>query len=109
MKPYIKISSKFTKNSYQNTLESKSKNENFDDYQNASFPILKKTRLKHPQNLLFGHFNVNLIGNKFETVQEIFQNTYDIFFVCETKLIPPSQTSSLVFPNIEISKRVKRT
>ena len=44
---------KFTKNSFQNTLESIS--ENFDDHKNVSFPIFKNIKSKHPKNLFFGH------------------------------------------------------
>ena len=36
--------------------------------------------------LFVGQLNVDSIRNKFETVQEIIQNTFDIFLVCETKI-----------------------
>ena len=35
---------------------------------------------------LFVQLNVNSIRSKFESVQEIIQNTFDIFLVCETKI-----------------------
>ena len=54
--------------------------------ENISFPFLKKIRSKHPKNLFFGQLNVNSIRNKFESVQEIPQNTFDIFLVCDTKI-----------------------
>ena len=62
------------------------KSDNHDNDENISFPFLKKIRSKHPKNLFFGQLNVNSIRNKFESVQEIIQNTFDIFLVCETKI-----------------------
>ena len=62
-----------------------SKSDNRDNYENISFPFLKKIRSKHPKNLFFGQLNVNSIRNKFESVQEIIQNTFDIFLACMTK------------------------
>ena len=51
-----------------------------------SFPFLKKIRSKHPKNLFFGQLNVNSMRNKFESVQEIIQNTFEVFVICETKI-----------------------
>ena len=79
------------------SLESKSGNH--DNYENISFPFLKKIRSKHPKNLFFGQLNMNSIGNKFESVQEIVQNTFDIFLTCETKIDSslPNQQFCLIF------------
>ena len=47
------------------------------------------SKRKSGQNMLklfVGQLNVDSIRNKFETVQEIIQNTFDIFLVCETKI-----------------------
>ena len=68
----------------EDSLESKSDSHENDE--NISFPFLKKIRSKHSKNLFFGQLNVNSIRNKFESVQEIVQNTFDIFLVCETKI-----------------------
>ena len=76
--------SETTKYVPEDSLESKSDSHENDE--NISFPFLKKIRSKHPENLFFGQLNVNSIRNKFESVQEIVQNTFDIFLVCETKI-----------------------
>ena len=56
--------SETTKYLPEDYLESKS--DNHENYENISFPFLKKIRSKHPKNLFFGQLNVNLIRNKFE-------------------------------------------
>ena len=63
-----------------------SKSDDHENDENISFPFLKKITSKHPKNLFFGQLNVNSIRNKFESVQEIIQNTFDIFLVYETKI-----------------------
>ena len=63
-----------------------SKTDNHENDENISFSFFKKIKSKHPKNFFFGQLNVNSIRNKFESVQEIVQNTFDIFLVCETKL-----------------------
>ena len=65
-------------------MEIKIDNHENDEF--ISFPFLKKIRSKHPKNLFFRQLNVNSIRNKFDSVQEIVQNTFDIFLVCETKI-----------------------
>ena len=78
------------KNLLEDTLESKSDNHKNDE--NIPFPFLKKIKSEYPKNF-FGQLNVNLIRNKFESVQEIIQKTFDIFLCCETK------TDYSSFPN----------
>ena len=68
----------------EDILESKS--DNHDNDENISSPFLKKIKSEHPKNLFFRQFNVNSIRNKFESVQEINQNTFDFFCACETKI-----------------------
>ena len=62
-----------------------SKSDNHDNDENIPFPFLKKIKSEHPKNLFFGQLNANSIRNKFESVQEIIQNTFDIFLACDTK------------------------
>ena len=62
-----------------------SKSDNRDNDEKISFPFLKKIRSEHSKNLIFRQLNVNSIRNKFESVQEIIQNTFDIFLACMTK------------------------
>ena len=83
--------SETTKYLPENSLESKS--DKHDNTENIPFPFLKKIKSKHPKNLFFGQLNGNSIRNKSESVQEIIQNAFDIFLVCESKI-----DSS--FPNI---------
>ena len=76
--------SKFSNYLSQDALKGKSKSHI--NFENLLFPFLKKTKSKHPKNLFFGHVNINSIRNKFESVQEIIQNTFDIFLFSETKI-----------------------
>ena len=48
----------------------------------ANSVIIKKTS----KNLCFVHLNINWVRSKFESVQEIIQNTFDISLVCENKI-----------------------
>ena len=68
------------------------------NFENLSFSFLKKAKAKHPKNLFFGHLHINSIRNKFESVQEIIQNTFDIFLFSETKIDSsfPSQQFSIL-------------
>ena len=56
------------------------------NFENFIVFILKKTKSKHPKNLFFGDVNINSIRSKFESVQEIIKNTFDIFLLSETKI-----------------------
>ena len=76
--------SELAKNLLEDTLESKS--DSHDNDETISIPFLKKIRSEHPKSLFFGQLNMNSIGNKFDSVQEIIQNTFDIFLACETKI-----------------------
>ena len=49
------------------------------------FSYLGESQVRTSKNLFYGQLNVNSIRIKFESVQEINQNTFDIFLVCETK------------------------
>ena len=82
--PETELNSKFSNNLSQDTLKGEVKSHiNFED---LLFSFLKKTKSKHPKNLFFGHVNTNSIRNTFESVQEIIQNTFDIFVFSETKI-----------------------
>ena len=61
---------------------------------------------KSSQNVLKTYFldNVNSIRSKFESVQEIIQNTFDIFLASKTK-IDSSSLSDIVFTS-EISNKL---
>ena len=92
--PETESNSKFSNNLSQDTLKGKGKSHI--NFENLSFSFLKKTKSKHPKNLFSGHANINSIRNKFESVQEITQNTFRTFFFSETKIdssIPNQQFS----------------
>ena len=42
--------------------------------------------MKHPENIFFGQLNVNSIANKFVSIQELVQSTFDIFLIKGTKI-----------------------
>ena len=80
----IESNSELAKNLLEDILESKG--DNHDNDENIPFPFLKKIKSEHPKNLFFEQPNVNSVTNKFESVEEVIQNTFDIFLVCETKI-----------------------
>ena len=51
-----------------------------------AFASAKSIKAKHPENLFFGHLNVNSICNKFVSIQELIQRTFDLFLISETKI-----------------------
>ena len=57
-----------------------------DDGDVISFPELKKVRSKNPKKIYFGNLNVISIRNKFESVQEIINDTFNIFLINLTKI-----------------------
>ena len=82
-----------------------SKSDSHENDENMSFPFLKKITSKHPKNLFFGQLNVNSVRNKFESVQEIVQNTFDIFLVCETKIDSSFSNQQLCIPEYRIFRK----
>ena len=75
-----------------------SKSDNHDNDENIPFSLLKEMKSEHPKKLFFGQLNVNSIRNKFESVQEIIQNTFDIFLVCQTKIDSSFQNQQFFIP-----------
>ena len=60
------------------------------------FKTLRDLRSKHPKNVFLGHLNVNSLRIKFESLNELIKDTFDIFLVTESKLdcsFPDSQFS----------------
>ena len=82
-----------------------SKSDNHDNDENIPFSFLKKIKSEHPKNLFFGQLHVNPIRNKFESVQEILQNTFDIFLVCETKIDSPFLNQQFCIPQYRIFRK----
>ena len=50
-----------------------------------TFTTLRGLRSKHPKNVLLGHLNVNTLKNKFEPLDELTKDTFDVFLVSESK------------------------
>ena len=50
------------------------------------FKTLRDLRSKHPKNVFLGHLNVNSLRIKFESLNELIKDTFDIFLVTESKL-----------------------
>ena len=50
---------------------------------------MRKLKAKRATNILFGHLNINSLQNKFEYLQEIIKNMFDVFLVSECKLDLP--------------------
>ena len=48
---------------------------------------------------------MNSIRNKFESVQEIIQNTFDIFLVCETKIDSSFPNQQFCIPEYRIFRK----
>ena len=46
-----------------------------------TFKTLLGLRSKHPKNAFLGHLNVNSLRNKFESLNELIKDTFDIFLV----------------------------
>ena len=60
------------------------------------FPELKHFCLNNPKNLILGHLNINALSNKFETMKNIIEDTFDTFLISDTKIensFPNSQFS----------------
>ena len=51
-----------------------------------AFASAKSIKAKHPENLFFGHLNVNSIRNKFVSIQELIKRTFDLLLISETKI-----------------------
>ena len=82
-----------------------SKSDKHDNTENIPFPFLKKIKSKHPKHLFFGQLNGNSIRNKSESVQEIIQNAFDIFLVCESKIDTSFPNQQFCVPEYRIFRK----
>ena len=46
---------------------------------------IRKLKLSNPHKIIPGHLHVNSLRNKFESIVDVIQGTFDIFLVSETK------------------------
>ena len=66
-----------------------------------TYKTLRGLRSKHPKNVFLGHLNVNLLRNKFESLNELIK---DIFLWIESKLDSSFSDSQFLVPGYRIVK-----
>ena len=59
----------------------------------------KWCKLQNPKNVVIGHFNVNSLRNKSDTVEELVQNEIDIYFLSEKEKNRWSISKSTIYDN----------
>ena len=63
---------------------------------------LRGLRSKHPKNDFLGHLNVITLRNKFESLDELIKDTFDVFLVSESKLDSSFSDSQFSIPDYYI-------
>ena len=61
------------------------------------FKTMRDLRSKYLKNVFLGHLNINSLRNKFESVNKLIKDTFNIFLLSESKLdstFPDSQFSA---------------
>ena len=74
-------------------------------FENLFIFFLKRTKSKPPKNLYFRHLNINSIRNKFDSVQEIIQNTFHIFLFTKTKTDSSFPSQQFSIPEYQIFQK----
>ena len=69
------------------------------------FKTLRDLRSKHPKNVFLGHLNVNSLRIKFESLNELIKDTFDIFLVTESKLDSSFPDSQFSIPGCRIVRK----
>ena len=69
------------------------------------FNTLRDLRSKHPKNVFLGHLNVNSLRIKFESLNELIKDTFDIFLVTESKLDSSFPDSQFSIPGCRIVRK----
>ena len=62
-------------------------------------------RSRHHKNVFLGYINVNLLGNKFESLNELIKDTFHIFLVSESKLPSSFPDSQFSIPGYRIVRK----
>ena len=47
---------------------------------------IRQLKLSNPHKIILGHLNINSLRNKFESIADVIQGTFDIFLLSETKI-----------------------
>ena len=63
-----------------------------------TFRTIDGLRNKHPKNALLRYLNVNSLRNKFEFINELTRDTFDIFLVTKSKLDPTVSENRFSLP-----------
>ena len=66
--------------------KSKISDNQFNTMQENPIDSIRKLKLSNPHKIILNHFNVNSLRNKFESVADVIQGTFDIFLLSELKL-----------------------
>ena len=62
-------------------------------------------RASNPHKIMLGHLNVNSLRNKFESIADIIQGTFDIFLLSETKIDESFPDKLFCFNNFRIFRK----
>ena len=65
-------------------------------------------RSKHPKNVFLGHLNVNSLQNKFESLNKLIKDTFDIFHVSEGKLDFSFPDNKFLIPGYRIVSKDRK-
>ena len=47
---------------------------------------IRLLKLSNPHKIMLGHLNINSLRNRFESIADVIQGTFDIFLLSETKI-----------------------
>ena len=70
--------------------------------------FLKNLRVSYPNNVIIGHFNTNLIRNKFEMLSLSEAQYVDILMLSETKLDSTFQSTQFLINGFSVLHRLDR-
>ena len=70
-----------------------------------TFKTLRCLRSKHPKHVFLGHLNVSSLRNKFESLNELIKDIFDIFLVSESKLDSSFPDSQFSIPGYRIVRK----
>ena len=52
----------------------------------SSIDSIRQLKLSNPHKIILGHLNIDSPRNKFESMADVIQGTFDIFLFSETKI-----------------------
>ena len=54
--------------------------------QESLIDSIRQLKLSNPHKFILGHLNINSLRNKFESIADVIQGTFNIFLLSETKI-----------------------